>query len=167
MRGSVRSWRGRLGVDRLTYTNSNLIYQLLVCCNRLPMNVTQIKCLLVFGIFAIIGFGPISPGCLIGMYVVVKRPQWFWTLCINLYARPGNFQSSFPINSNKHSRKVRIKYFLCILGLFIIDIAPVPVTPVIAFAIILSRPEWFYTTVENIYTDNKKTLMSGLETHIN
>jgi hypothetical protein len=35
------------------------------------MNLAQIKCLSVFAVFAIIGFGPISPGCLIGMVVVL------------------------------------------------------------------------------------------------
>ena len=49
------------------------------------MNPAQLKCILVFSLFAIIGFGPISPGCLIGMYIVVKRPRWFIDLTDNLY----------------------------------------------------------------------------------
>jgi len=36
------------------------------------------------------------------------------------------------------SKNTRIKAFLCLFKLFVIDIAPVPVTPVIAFVIILS-----------------------------
>jgi hypothetical protein len=38
-----------------------------------------------------------------------------------------------------------------LLTLFIIDIAPVPVTPTIAFVIILARPEWFYRLIASIY----------------
>ncbi|SJM89805.1 conserved hypothetical protein [Crenothrix polyspora] len=49
---------------------------------------------------------------------------------------------------------MRIKCFLSLLGLFIIDIAPVPVTPVVAFAIILSRPMWFYRMVAISYGKN-------------
>jgi hypothetical protein len=46
---------------------------------------------------------------------------------------------------------VRKKCFLSILGLFMIDIAPVPVTPVVAFFIIFLRPLWFYRLVATIY----------------
>ena len=49
------------------------------------INTTQLKCLLVFSVFAVIGFGPISPGCLMGMFIVIKRPQWFLTLADNIY----------------------------------------------------------------------------------
>jgi hypothetical protein len=115
------------------------------------MNLTQIKCLSVFAIFAIIGFGPVSPGCLIGIYVVGMRPLWFLELIRNLYA---NLPLSQPVSSadnTKLTEQVRKKCFLSLLGLFIIDIAPVPVTPVVAFAIILSRPLWFYRMVASIY----------------
>ncbi|MDD5114552.1 MAG: hypothetical protein PHC94_11085 [Methylobacter sp.] len=44
------------------------------------MNFAQIKCLSVFALFAIIGFGPVSPGCLIGMYMVIMRPDWYLRL---------------------------------------------------------------------------------------
>lgn len=118
------------------------------------MNLTQIKCLLVFAVFAIIGFGPISPGCLIGMYVVLFRPFWFWNLTINLYAKKPLPQT---IVKTDQTEQIRKKCFLSILGLFILDIAPVPVTPVVAYAIILSRPIWFYQLVARIYEngDNK------------
>jgi hypothetical protein len=112
------------------------------------MNLTQIKCLLVFSIFAIIGFGPISPGCLIGMYVVLFRPLWFWTLTVNLYA---NKPLPPTIIEAEQTQQTRIKCFFSLLGLFIIDIAPVPVTPVVAFVIILSRPRWFYQMVARVY----------------
>lgn len=152
MKGSVRSWRSRLG-DKRVKTVIQLNPIVLVCYNLPLMNITQLKCLSVFFIFAIIGFGPISPGCLIGMYVVVKRPEWFSALCKNLYVRSENLPSSFSVDTGKDSKNVRIKCFLCVLGLFIIDIAPVPVTPVVAYVIILSRPIWFYTLVENVYAD--------------
>ncbi len=111
------------------------------------MNLTQIKCLAVFSIFAIIGFGPISPGCLIGMTVVLIRPIWFWNLIGNLYNNPQPCELSFSIEV----KKARQKTFLFLFCLFVIDIAPVPVTPVIAFCIILGRPLWFYQIVKKIY----------------
>ena len=113
------------------------------------MNTAQLKCLSVFAIFFIIGFGPISPGCLIGMYVVLKRPEWFLRLIDNMY---GNPEPSASITAQQ-TGNVRLKSFLSLLTLFIIDIAPVPVTPVIAFAIILSRPQWFHRVVRSIYGD--------------
>ena len=101
------------------------------------MNPAQLKCILVFSLFAIIGFGPISPGCLIGMYVVIKRPKWF---------------IDFDASTEDQAKKTRKKCFLCLFTLFIIDIAPVPVTPIIAFIIILSRPQWFYHTIKAVYS---------------
>ena len=115
------------------------------------MNSSQIKCLLVFAIFAIIGFGPVSPGCLIGMYVVLFRPLWFWTLTDNLYEKQPLPQRIVGADTLKQTRQARQKCFICLLGLFIIDILPVPVTPVVAFTIILSRPNWFYQLVARIY----------------
>jgi heme O synthase-like polyprenyltransferase len=113
------------------------------------MNKTQIKCLIVFSIFAIIGFGPISPGCLIGMTVVAFRPRWFWQLAVNLYADISI--AAMPDISESQSQQTRKKCFLSILALFIVDIAPVPVTPVVAFFIISLRPKWFYRLVAAIY----------------
>ena len=110
------------------------------------MNNAQLKCLSVFAIFAVIGFGPVSPGCLIGMYVVIIRPTWFLQLADDLYSN--HTAPSFIASKNK-----RIKTFLCLLLLFVIDIAPVPVTPVIAFVIILSRPQWFQRFIRGVYSD--------------
>ena len=112
------------------------------------MNPAQLKCILVFSLFAIIGFGPISPGCLIGMYVVIKRPKWFIDLADNLYIDKHIFDAS----TEDQAKKTRKKCFLCLFILFIIDIAPVPVTPIIAFIIILSRPQWFYHTIKAVYS---------------
>ena len=110
------------------------------------MNNAQLKCLSVFAIFAVIGFGPVSPGCLIGMYVVIMRPTWFLQLVDNLYSdiKAPDFVASYNTG---------IRAFLCLLILFIIDIAPVPVTPVIAFVIIMGRPQWFLRVVRNVYSD--------------
>ena len=105
------------------------------------INSAQLKCLAVFSVFAIIGFGPISPGCLIGMYIVLRRPDWFLALVTQLY------ENTPVILALKPSSAIRLKSFLSLLTLFIIDIAPVPVTPVIVFAIIFIRPQWFYNTV--------------------
>jgi hypothetical protein len=115
------------------------------------MNSTQIKCLLVFSIFAIIGFGPISPGCLIGMYVVSFRPLWFWTLTVNMYANRPLPQTTVETDIVMQSRQTRKKSFFSLLGLFIVDILPFPVTPVVAFVIILSRPLWFYQVIARVY----------------
>ncbi|MEQ1559641.1 MAG: hypothetical protein ABL933_11985 [Methyloglobulus sp.] len=115
------------------------------------MNLTQIKCLAVFALFAIIGFGPVSPGCLIGMYVVLARPLWFKTLVHNLYGNTILPEPAFTADSVKQSKQARVKCFMSLLVLFIVDIAPVPVTPVIAFGIILGRPLWFYLIVLRIY----------------
>jgi hypothetical protein len=110
------------------------------------MNIAQLKCLSVFAIFAVIGFGPVSPGCLIGMYVVIMRPSWFLQLAEDLYCN-----RKVPVCIT--SKNIRIKVFLCLLTLFVIDIAPVPVTPVIAFVIILSRPQWFLSVIRSVYSD--------------
>ncbi len=50
-----------------------------------------------------------------------------------------------------NSARVRVYTFLCFLALFLIDIAPYPVTPSLAIPIILIRPRWFYELVETIY----------------
>lgn len=119
------------------------------------INAAQIKCLSVFSIFAIIGFGPVSPGCLIGMSIVALRPQWFLRLMDNMYANKPLPERACPTRTEAQTKQARIRCFLSLLGLFIIDIAPVPVTPVIAFGIILSRPLWFYRVVLNVYGRSK------------
>ena len=125
------------------------------------MNSTQIKCLSVFVIFAIIGFGPISPGCLIGMYVVLFRPPWFWTVAVNLYANKPLPQTTIEATTAIQTKQTRKKCFLSLSGLFIIDIAPVPVTPVVAFVIILSRPMWFYELVARVYGKSANELQGN------
>lgn len=120
--------------------------------NRLTrLNRAQIKFLSVFSVFAIIGFGPVSPGCLIGLYIVAKRPLWFMALIDQMYADAPLNQTERRADTAEQTQKMRIKCFLGLLGLFIVDIAPVPVTPTIAFYIILTRPERFYRMVLSVY----------------
>ena len=114
------------------------------------LNSAQIKTLAVFSVFAMIGFGPISPGCLIGMYIVKMRPQWFLDLAQAMYV---NAKALQQVDTQLPIKNPRIKAFLSLLTLFTIDILPVPVTPVIAFVVILTRPGWFYRVVSNVYAD--------------
>ncbi len=111
------------------------------------LNVAQLKCLAVFSSFAIIGFGPISPGCLLGLYIVWKRPEWFLRLVGRVYEHPRHAE----FMSAQQSRRARIKSFLTLLALFVLDILPLPITPIVAFGIILARPQWFYRAVTHVY----------------
>lgn len=115
------------------------------------MNSAQLKCLGVFSIFAIIGFGPISPGCLIGMFVIIRRPDWFLALIESMYEDKSFDQQLASLNQSITITYARLKAFMVLVLLFILDIVPVPVTPVFAFAIILSRPVWFYQVVRSVY----------------
>jgi hypothetical protein len=111
------------------------------------MNVAQLKCLTVFAIFAIIGFGPVSPGCLIGMYIIWMRPVWFLALVDRVY----NYPKQAAFVSARQCLGSRVKGFICLSALFVVDILPLPIVPVIAFVIILARPQWFYGFVRNVY----------------
>ncbi len=120
------------------------------------MNKAQVKLITVFSIFAIIGFGPVSPGCLIGMYIVYARPQWFLKLIDDLYDNNFSFQEKLGSDHEEQTRKARNQCFLSLLGLFFIDIAPLPTTPIIAFFIIFYRPIWFIRTVRDVYGKDVK-----------
>ncbi|MBK8815513.1 MAG: hypothetical protein IPN42_08425 [Methylococcaceae bacterium] len=85
------------------------------------------------------------------MFVVIIRPLWFRTLIQNLYTGLALPQTVISTDPAKQTKQTRIRCFLCLLGLFILDIAPVPVTPVVAFGIILSRPLWFYRVATGVY----------------
>lgn len=121
------------------------------------MNPTQVKCLFVFAMFALIGFGPVSPTCLMGMYIVIARPRWFFDLVGNLYERQPPLQNRVSTESQKQTGRTRVKCFLSLLGLFIVDIVPIPVTALIAFPIILNRPLWFVRIVASVYGKDLKT----------
>lgn len=103
--------------------------------------------------FAIIGLGPVSPGCPIGMYSVMARLQWMLRVVRGFYPREGQPIHPMPPIEPGISTQVRSKAFLTFLTLFLIDIAPYPVTPSLAIPIILIRPRWFFEWVERIFED--------------
>ena len=109
------------------------------------MNAAQFKLTLVFLVFAVIGFGPVSPGCLIGLTVLALRPEWFYRLIQDLY-RGKTIRGSFE--PGKHIRLQAIAVLLVLLG---IDILPFPVTPSIVLPLIFIRPTWLYRSVMAIY----------------
>ena len=73
------------------------------------MNLAQIKCSSVFAVFAIIGFGPISPGCLIGMVVVLMRPKWFLALTLAIYRRHCGKSRLEDLDNSTYVENARIK----------------------------------------------------------
>jgi len=118
------------------------------------MNVTQIKCVSVLCGLAIIGFGPLSLTCLIGLFVVLARPRWFHEVVEHLYRdKPGGSvrQTAGRETDNTRAATVRIKCIFSLLGLLVLDVAPVPVTGSIGLYVALWRPLWFKTMVENMY----------------
>jgi hypothetical protein len=116
------------------------------------MNGTQIKCFLVMTVLAIIGFGPLSLTCLIGLYVVLARPRWFQTVTRKLY-RNLSSDATDPPDGFSGTMVTRLKCTLCLLLLLVLDIAPVPVTGFIGLYVIALRPSWFKQLVERIYWD--------------
>jgi hypothetical protein len=87
------------------------------------------------------------------MYSVVARPQRLLGVTRALYQRQGVPMFSMSSIESESSKRIRLKAFLSFLILFLIDIAPYPVTPSIAIPIILIRPRWFYEWVERIYAN--------------
>jgi hypothetical protein len=113
---------------------------------------TQIKCLMAMILLSLIGFGPISLTCLIGLYVVIARPAWFLRVARNLYLRSdSSATASANTTGYSNSGYPRIKAFLSLVALLILDIAPVPVTGFIGLIVVISRPPWFKNLVEGIY----------------
>jgi hypothetical protein len=118
------------------------------------MSGTQLRCLLAMTLLSIIGFGPLSLTCLIGMYVVAARPLWFRRAVANLYrdVKP-------PLASLRRHRRgasgTRVKCFLSLLVLLVLDIAPVPVTGSIGLYVVIARPPWFYRLVEAVYRSSR------------
>jgi len=111
------------------------------------MNATQIKSFLALTVLAIIGFGPLSLTCLIGMFIVVRRPKWFYQVVDDLYRGI----ACGPADCSSETTTVRVKCFLCLAILLVLDIAPVPVTGSIGLYVVATRPCWFKTLVEKIY----------------
>ncbi len=115
------------------------------------MNDTQVKCLAVLMGFFLIGFGPLSPTCLIGLFVVIARPRWFFELVQKLYRNAGDAISFKPLANCAAANIARIKSLVCLLMLLLLDIAPVPVTSSIGLYVVIARPKWFKALVEKIY----------------
>lgn len=46
---------------------------------------------------------------------------------------------------------MRILCILALLGLSLLEISPVPVTPILLLYVVLFRPVWFYELVLKIY----------------
>lgn len=116
------------------------------------MNGMQIKCFLVMTVLAIIGFGPLSLTCLIGLYVVLARPRWFQAVTTKLYQNLAG-DARDPPERFSGTAITRLKCILCLLVLLVLDIAPVPVTGFIGLYVIALRPAWFKHLVERIYWD--------------
>jgi hypothetical protein len=118
------------------------------------MNRTQVGSFLVLTVLAIIGFGPLSLTCLIGMFIVLRRPKWFYRVVGDLYRGTACGPVDHSVQQQKHGSETtmtRIKCFLCLVILLILDIAPVPVTGSIGLYVVVARPCWFKTLVEKIY----------------
>lgn len=117
------------------------------------MNATQVKCLLVFVVLVLIGFGPLSLTCLIGLVVIATRPRWFFDLVHNLYGgKPISYTSPASCAS---ANSARLKALFVLLGLLALDIAPVPVAGAIGLYVVIVRPKWFKRWVEKIYLGAK------------
>jgi len=113
---------------------------------------TRIKCWLVMLLFSLIGFGPLSLTCLIGIYVVLVRPAWFIRVARDLYLRPNNsVMNEKMLPGPAGNLLIRSKAFISLIMLLILDIAPVPITGIIGLTVVVSRPFWFIELVEQIY----------------
>jgi hypothetical protein len=77
--------------------------------------------------------------------------MWFFDLVGNLYDHSPQIHERFSAEGARKTKRTRIKSFLVLLGLFIIDIAPVPVAAVIAIIVVLDRPLWLVRTVASVY----------------
>jgi len=114
------------------------------------MNKTQSLLLAVFSVFLIIGFGPVSPTCLIGFFIVLFRPVWFKQVTMSLYQDKPYVREEFAV-SEQETKQARKHLFYGFLILFITDIMPIPVTAPIAIMIVLTRPEWFFRMMVRVY----------------
>lgn len=113
------------------------------------MFVTQLKCMLVLLLFAIIAIGPVSLTCLIGMWIVLARPAWFLGI-LNLLYQNSPIRNLMA-TSKLHLLRTGIKCFVTLLVLFVVDISPIPLTELLGLFIVVVKPVWFYQVVANIY----------------
>ena len=114
------------------------------------MLATQLQCLLVMSLLALIGFGPLSLTCLMGFYIVAARPAWFLDVVRSLYGKPARLRAE-PVFGTRPATAPRLKTAAVLLALLILDIAPVPVTGSIGLYVILARPGWFERLAHAVY----------------
>lgn len=112
---------------------------------------TRLNCLLVMLMLSVIGFGPLSLTCLIGIYVVLARPAWFLGVAHRLYRGTPRADAAGGNRPAPHAAAIRIQTLLALVILLILDIAPIPVTGSIGLYVVLFRPAWFVERVEAIY----------------
>ncbi|MFO1418593.1 MAG: hypothetical protein U1E83_07960 [Methylotetracoccus sp.] len=111
------------------------------------MNAARIKSFFTLLVLALIGFGPISLTALIGLYVVGRRPAWFIELVEAVYGGKRIRPSQAP----RASAYLRARYTAALIGLLILDIAPIPIVGSIGLYIVLARPAWFLRLSRNLY----------------
>lgn len=115
------------------------------------MTTTRTRCVLVLLFLSAIGFGPVSLTALIGMAIVVGRPAWFLRVVLDVYR--GSCQLP-PITSRQHPKPAlgaRVRTFMTLAALMILDIAPFPVVGSFGLGIATFRPAWFLRLVAKIY----------------
>jgi hypothetical protein len=100
-----------------------------------------------------IGFGPVSFTAIIGIVVVLKRPDWFLRAVLDIYR--GSHQA-LPVTRTDLPQSaprwgIRIRTVITLAGLMILDVAPVPVVGAIGLWIVTFRPTWFLHLVARIY----------------
>lgn len=113
------------------------------------MNQARIEAFTCLFVLNLIGFGPVSLTALIGLYLLWTRPPWFLTWARGVYGQSYQKTRS-PIKTG--IRPKQIKASIILIGLFIIDVLPVPVTGSIALFIICFRPKSFLNWLESIYS---------------
>ena len=119
------------------------------------MNGARLRCLLALTGLSIIGFGPLSLTCLIGIYVVLARPAWFSAVVSELYRDVPGASAHRVVRSGSGSTGVRLRTLFWLVVLLVLDIAPVPVTGSIGLYVVIARPPWFYRLVEAVYRSSR------------
>lgn len=54
---------------------------------------------------------------------------------------------------SRHSLLLRIKWILIILPIMLLDTLPLPVMGLICIYLLMARPAWFKTLIDDIYDD--------------
>jgi hypothetical protein len=116
------------------------------------MNGTQLKCILVMAAIDVVGLGPLCITCLLGMGILVGRPEWFRVLVRDLYQGKGALAAESRAGEGQpNSLSTRVKCFLALSVLMVVDILPVPVAGSIGMYVAVLRPMWFRDLVDRIY----------------